>query len=90
MSTDIKLSKARLSKMIQQGEFCRGTLSSFGNIGKQLCKKAITNLAIPLATDYLPGLVSNLASKEIDKFERKAKVKRSWQSRKTIYLIHFK
>ena len=48
-----------------------------------MCKKAITNLAIPLATDYLPGLVSNLASKEIDKFERKANWKGAGRAGKT-------
>ena len=38
-----------------------------GNLGK----KRINNIAIPLARDNLPGLVSNLASSAINKFERK-------------------
>ena len=41
--------------------------SWLGNIGK----KALTNIAIPLATDNLPGLVSNLISSAINKFYRK-------------------
>ena len=36
-----------------------------------LVKKAITNLAIPLARKNLPGLASNLASNTINRFERK-------------------
>ena len=38
-----------------------------GNLGK----KVITNVAIPLARDSLPGLVSHLTSNAISKFERK-------------------
>ena len=53
MSTDIKLSKAQISKIIQwSGSFG----SWFGNLGK----KALT--------DNLPGLVSNLTSNIINKF----------------------
>ena len=48
MSTDIKLSKAEISKIIQSG----GSLVSWlGNLGK----KALTNIAILLARDNLPG-----------------------------------
>ena len=36
-----------------------------------LGKKALTNIAILLARDNLPGLVSNLTSIAINKFERK-------------------
>ena len=39
-----------------------------GNLSK---KKVITDLAIPLVRDNLPGLVSNLASNPMKKFERK-------------------
>ena len=39
----------------------------FGNSGK----KALINIAIPLARDNLPGLVSNLSSNAINEFERK-------------------
>ena len=64
MSTDIKLSKAQISKIIQLG-------GSFGSWLGNLGKKALTNIAIPLARDDLPGLVSNLTSNAINKFERK-------------------
>ena len=83
MPTDIKLSKAQISKIIQSGEFLG---SWFGNLGK----KAPTNVAISLARDDLPGLVSNLASNVINKFEKKNKWKRSFQSRKRIYFIYLK
>ena len=64
MSTDIKLSKAQISKMIQSGRFL---CSILGN----LRKKAIANLAISLARNNLPWLVSNLDSNAINKFEIK-------------------
>ena len=35
-----------------------------------LGKKVMTDIAIPLVRDKLPGLVSNLASNTINKFER--------------------
>ena len=64
MSTDIKLSKTQISKIIQSG----GSFGSWlGNSGK----KALTNIAVPLATDNLPGLVSKLTLNAINKFERK-------------------
>ena len=64
MSTDIKLSKAQISEIIQSGgPFC----SWLSN----LRKKALTNIAIPLARYNLPGLLSNLTSNAINKFERK-------------------
>ena len=64
MSTDIKLSKAQISKIIQpDGSF----FSWLGNLGK----KALTNIAIALARDNLPGLVSSLTSTAINKFERR-------------------
>ena len=61
MSTDIKLSKAQISKIIQSG-------GSFGSSSDNLGKK---NVAIPLARENLLGLVSNLTSNAINKFERK-------------------
>ena len=64
MSTDIKLSKAQKSKIIRSG-------GSFGSWLANLGKKALTNVAILLATDNLSGLVRNLASNTINKFERK-------------------
>ena len=36
-----------------------------------LGQKAVTNIAISLARDNLPGLISNLASNTINRFERK-------------------
>ena len=48
MSTDIELSKAQISKVIQSGGFFRNTL---GNLGK----KIITDLAVFLAGNVLPG-----------------------------------
>ena len=62
MSTDIKLSKTQVSKMIQSGGLLRNIL---GNLGKKL----ITDLAIPLARKNLPGLVSNLVSNAINRSE---------------------
>ena len=53
MSTDIKLSKAQLSKIIQSS-------GSFGSWLGNLGKKALTNIATPLARGNLLGLVCNL------------------------------
>ena len=64
MSTDIKLSRAQISKMIQSA-------GSFGSWLGNLGKKALKNIAIPLARDNLPGLLSNLTSNARNKFERK-------------------
>ena len=55
----IKLSKANVSKTIQSG-------GSFGSWLANLGKKALANVAIPLARDNLPGLVGNLTSKVIN------------------------
>ena len=64
MLTNINLHKAQLSKNIHSGEFLHNML---GNLGE----KVITDLAIPLARDNLPELVSNLTSNAKNKFERK-------------------
>ena len=61
MSTDIKLSKAQISKIIQSGR-------SFGSWVGYLGKKALTNIAIPLARDNLSRSISNLTSNAINKF----------------------
>ena len=50
--------------MIQSNGFLHNML---GNLGK----KVISDLAILLARDNLPGLVSNLASNAINKVQRK-------------------
>ena len=58
MSTDIKLSKGQISKITQSGgSFC----SSLANLGQ----KALTNRAIPLTRDKIPGFVRNLTSSAI-------------------------
>ena len=53
ISTYTKLSKAQISKTIQSG-------GSFDSWLANLGKRALTNVAIPLARGNLPGLVSNL------------------------------
>ena len=63
MSKDIKLSKTLISKIIQSGGYFRSSLANLG-------KKALTNIAIPFVRYNLPGLVSNLTSNAINKFER--------------------
>ena len=63
-STDIKLSKAQISKIIQSGGSSGSWLATLG-------KKALTNVATPLTRDNLHGLVSNLASNAINKLEIK-------------------
>ena len=68
MSTNIKLSKAQISKINQSGESFN---SSLGNLDK----KVLTNVAIPSARDNLPGLVSNKTSNARNKSERKQKGK---------------
>ena len=79
-STDTKLSKSQISQIFKSGT----TFGSFlGNLGKN----ALANIAITLATDNLPGLISNLTSNAIN---LKKKWKRSCHSRKWIYLIYFK
>ena len=64
-STDIKLLyKAQISKIIQSG----GSSGSWlGNIRK----KALNHVHIRFTRDNLPGLVSNIASNIINKFEKK-------------------
>ena len=51
MSTDIKLSKAQISKIIQSD----GVL---GEMLHKLGKKALLDLAVPLAKDVLPKLAA--------------------------------
>ena len=70
ISTNIKLSKVQISKIFQSG-------GSFGPWLANSETKALTNVAIPLASDNLPGLVSNLASNVINKFQRKTSGKRA-------------
>ena len=64
MSTDIKRSKAQISKIIQSSGSSDPWLASSG-------KKVLKSVAIILDRDDLPGLGSNLTSIAINKFERK-------------------
>ena len=64
MSTDIKLNKVQISKIIQSG----GSFSSWsGNLGK----KSLTNIAIPLARDNLLGFVRYLTLNAITNLKEK-------------------
>ena len=51
MSTDIKLTKAHLSKIIKWGQF-------LGNMMCTLTKKALMNLFTPFGKDAFPKLVT--------------------------------
>ena len=80
MSTDVKLSKAWISKIIKSG---RSFVFWLGN----LWKKVLTNVVIPLARDNLPGLVSNLKSNAINEFERKISGKGAVRAEKRFNLF---
>ena len=81
MSTDIRLSKAQISKIIQSRGFLGKT---FGKLGK----KVLLDLAIPLAKDVLPNLATIATSSVLDKFEKKKKNwTRSSKSRKWTHFI---
>ena len=80
MSTDIKISKAQISKIIQSG-------GSFGYSLANSGRKALTNVAIPLARDNLPGLVSNLTLSAMNKFDRKISRKGAGTARKGFALF---
>ena len=80
MFTDIKLSKAQISKIIQ----------SDGSFGSWLCnlgKKALTNVAISFTRDTLPGLVRNRTSNAINKFIRKINGKGAAREAKRVTLF---
>ena len=80
MSTNIKLSKAQISKIIQSG----GSFSSWlANVGK----KALANVAIPLARPSLPGLARNLTSSAINIFDRKISGERAVRAGKAFTLF---
>ena len=81
-SMEIKFSQAQISKIIQSG----GSFSSWlGNLGK----KGLENVAIPLARDNLPRLVSNLTSNASNKFERKRSGKRIAERKKRLCFTYF-
>ena len=54
---------------------------------KFLGKKELTNISISLARNYLPGLVSNLTSNAINKFEIKISGKGAARAGKRITLF---
>ena len=74
MLTDIKLSKAEISKTIQSGRFLGSQLRKLG-------KKMATDFSISFGRDKLPEFVSNMASNAalnvINKFEIKQVKKES-------------
>ena len=63
-STDIKINKAQLSKIIQSGGF-------LGNMIAKLGKEALMKSAVPLAKYILPQIATRATSSVIDDFERK-------------------
>ena len=83
ISTDIKLRKAQISKITQSGGFFGSWL---GNLGK----KTLTNIAILLARNNLPGLVSNLTLNATNKFERKINGKGAMRAGKrfTLFILN--
>ena len=58
-------------------------MDHLGNLGKE----ALTIVAIPLGTNNLPGLVSNLASNAINTFERKISGQRAVKAGKELTLF---
>ena len=64
-----------MSKIIKSCRFLPSLISKLGTLGIDMVKRTMTDLAIPLAKDVLPGLVSNMASNAtssvIDKLGRK-------------------
>ena len=80
MSTYIKLSKVQVSKIIQPGESFASWLDNLG-------KKALTNIAIPLARTNLSGLVSILNSNATNKLERKVSRKKAVRAGKGFALF---
>ena len=82
MSTDMKFSKAQISKIIQSD-------GAFGSWLDNLGKKILINVAIPLAIDILHGLVSNVTSSAINKFDRKISGKRDARAGKDLLYLHW-
>ena len=56
---------------------------------RKFSKKALTNVFIPLARDYLPGLVSNLTLNAINKSERKISGTEAVRTGKRFTSIYF-
>ena len=67
-----KTRKAQIYKIVQSG----GVLGSLlGKRISKLGKKVVSDLIIPFARDSLLGLISNITSNAINKFERKIREK---------------
>ena len=81
-STDIKLSKFQLPKIIQY-DGCFGI--TIGNLGKKTNR--LIDLADPLAKNVLTKLATKTASSVIDKFEKSISVRGSVRARKGLTLI---
>ena len=80
MSTNIKLCKAQIFKIIESG----GSFYSWlGNLGK----KELTNIAILLVRDNLPVLACNLTSSSINKFNRIIRGKTAFRAGKGFTLF---
>ena len=82
MSTDIKLSKAQISKINQSG-------GSFGSWLGNLARKALTNICYSFIQRQFPGLVKNLTSSVINKFDRKISGKGAVRTGKGFTLFIF-
>ena len=63
MTTDIKLSKTQLSKIIQSLGFFRKLMSCLSNSMSDLGKKAVFDFAIPLDEIHLSKMTSNVVIK---------------------------
>ena len=81
MSTDIKLSQAQICNINQSGESVGSWLVNLG-------RKALANVAIYLARDNLPELVSNLNSSATNKFARKISGKEAVRAGKGFILFN--
>ena len=81
MSTDIRLSQAQISKIIQSGGFLGKTLG-------KLSKKVLLDFAVPKAKDVLPKLATKATSSVLDKFEKEKNWARKSKSRKMFHFIY--
>ena len=87
MSTDIKLSKTQLTKIIQPSGFLRKTL---GKVMTNLGKEAPIDLVVTLVKNFSPKLATKATYSILDKFERKNMWARSCKSRQRISFIYIK
>ena len=72
-----------MSKIIQSGEYFDSWMSNLG-------RKALKKIDNPLARNNLPGLVRNLTSKAINKFERKISGKLLYLFQMNMWMILLK